>query len=893
MKWFVMPFATLTTSLLLASSILARTPCQALVASLLADTPTSEQEPQANPHVEHQYVKAYLDSTLARSSPKNVTGKLRVIPGREYDAGWLHRLLAGAHWRDLWTTEFEAEVLDLEKFAGGLTPSKAGGGLQTKTLRFVGNDGKEYKFRSLNKDGKRVLPPELQKSIVADIYQDQISIGNPMASVVVAPLLNAVGVLNAEPRIVVMPEVDRLGKFKEEFAGMLGAIEEHPKAGDVEDPGFHDADEVIDGFKIFDKLNDDPDERIDEVEFLKARLMDVLLGDRDRHADQWRWAGYKHEGKRYWKPIPRDRDFAFGRYDGLFPWAAGLLVHSAVGFGASYPSILELTWIGRHLDRRFLSTLDKPVWDSITTYIRSTLTDSVIHNALHAMPQEMYEKGGEQMFGMLKARRDKLHEAATEFYEVLSDVVDVYGSDKAERVEVNRLNDTLVDVGMYKKKSGALLYKRRFSNKCTNEIRIHLLGGDDIATVEGEGRSGIRIRLLGGNGDDQLIDRSKAAGSEFFDDREDTKVLAGERTSVMLDMPDSAETSDTTRAPEDRYRIVRVLPLLSFNSDDGLSFGGYLDLTQYGFRDDPYAYYGNVTGKFAPRFGHYDVRFYSESYKIIDKARVELFASAGNLGLNGFYGLGNETPRNEKLFEADFYRSNYHEIRVEPVINLQVSQSITLRFSGRYEYSNATVISNSFLDQIRPYGLGIHSALAVSLGCSYEGRDLPIAPSRGSYFSTGGVFYPAVFRNDFAFGKVNADMRVYLPAKIRTDLVFAFHAGGEKTFGTYLFYHASVIGGTNTVRGYTRERFAGDASAFGQAEIRASLATINFIPAQLGLTLFGDAGRVFLAGETSNTWHSSFGGGLWLNAINRFVLNFSVARSPEEVRFYLTSGFSF
>ena len=824
------------------------------------------------------------------------TRTVRVAPGVDYDAGWLHRLLAGAHWRDLWVTEFEAEVLDLDTFAGGLTPTEKGGSLQTKNLRFVGNDGREYKFRSLNKDGKRTLPPELQESIIADIYQDQISIGNPMASVVVAPLLDTVGVLNAGPRIVVLPSSEKLGPFKEEFSGMLGTIEEHPKAGDVEDPGFRDADKVIDGFKIFEKLNDDPDERINESEFLKARLVDVLLGDRDRHADQWRWASYKHDGKRSWKPIPRDRDFAFGRYDGLFPWAAGLIVHSAVGFGASYPSILELTWIGRHLDRRFLSSLDKPVWDSVTTYIKSTLTDSVLHNAVHAMPPEMYERGGEQMLSMLKARRDKLDEAATEFYELLSDVVDVYGSDKVERVKVNRLTDKLVDVSMYKRKSGALLYRRLFSNKYTHEVRIHLLGGDDVATVDGEGRSGIRIRLLGGDGDDELIDRSKAAGNEFYDDSENTNVTAGPHTSIMLGASDSPASNDTVPEPklEDRYRIVRVLPLLSFNSDDGLIFGGYLDLTQYGFRADPYAHHGNLTVKLAPRFSHYDVQFHSESYKIIDKARVELFASAGNLGLSGFYGLGNETPRDGKLFDADFYRTNYHEIRVEPAINLQVSQSFALRFSGRYEYSNAKVTANSFLSQLKPYGLGTHSALGISTGCSYDGRDHPFAPSRGFYASAGGTYYPKVFANGLEFGKANADVRAYLPATILTDVVFAFHIGGEKTFGKYPFYGASVIGGVNTVRGYSLQRFAGDASMFGQAEMRIGVAPVNvFVPAQLGLTLFGDAGRVFVAGERSNRWHSAFGGGVWLNIIKKFLLNLSAARSPEEIRFYLTSGFGF
>ncbi|MBM2841401.1 MAG: hypothetical protein HW412_1929 [Bacteroidetes bacterium] len=81
---------------------------------------------------------------------------------------------------------------------------------------------------------------------------------------------------------------------------------------------------------------------------------------------------------------------------------------------------------------------------------------------------------------------------------------------------------------------------------------------------------------------------------------------------------------------------------------------------------------------------------------------------------------------------------------------------------------------------------------------------------------------------------------------------------------------------------------------FGQAEMRIAVAPVNvFVPAQLGLTLFGDAGKVFLAGEISNKWHSAFGGGVWLNIIRRFLLNLSAARSPEEIRFYLTSGFGF
>src|SRR6266571_8366678 len=110
--------------------------------------------------------------------PNRKINTVNVIPGPEYDAGWLHKLFYGSNWRDLWTTPVNAEVLDLQHFAGGLVPTRKGGGKQTKALRFKGNDGQTYKFRSIDKDAKQTLPQDLQESIAADYLQDQISSAN-------------------------------------------------------------------------------------------------------------------------------------------------------------------------------------------------------------------------------------------------------------------------------------------------------------------------------------------------------------------------------------------------------------------------------------------------------------------------------------------------------------------------------------------------------------------------------------------------------------------------------------------------------------------------------------------------------------------------------------------
>jgi hypothetical protein len=40
--------------------------------------------------------------------------------------------------------------------------------------------------------------------------------------------------------------------------------------------------------KIFSKMLDDNDHHADQFAVLKARLLDILIGDFDRHFDQWK-----------------------------------------------------------------------------------------------------------------------------------------------------------------------------------------------------------------------------------------------------------------------------------------------------------------------------------------------------------------------------------------------------------------------------------------------------------------------------------------------------------------------------------------------------------------------------------------------------------------------------
>jgi hypothetical protein len=73
------------------------------------------------------------------------------------------------------------------------------------------------------------------------------------------------------------------------------------------------------------------------------------------------------------------------------------------------------------------------------------------------------------------------------------------------------------------------------------------------------------------------------------------------------------------------------------------------------------------------------------------------------------------------------------------------------------------------------------------------------------------------------------------------------------------------------------------------------VAKVNLVlPADLGVFGLADVGRVFLAGETSDTWHAAAGGGLWLSYLEHaYTLSLAIAKSDERTGIYAQAGFGF
>jgi hypothetical protein len=343
-----------------------------------------------------------------------------VVAGGRYAAGRLRRLVAGAHYRDLWAAPIRVPALNLATFAGGLTPLRQGGGRQTRSLRLQAGDGRQFVFRTVAKDQRHVLPRVLRRTPIGDIFQDQASAMNPAGALVVDELASAVGVYHPRPLLVLAPDDERLGEYRAAFAGRLGLLEEYPVAESGGPGGIAGVDAIVSTRTLLLRLDANSGARVDARAYLTARLLDLLVGDWDRHGEQWRWARCRERGQEVYTPLPRDRDQAFVRLDGLFGRLAQLTSGQMVSFSPDFGNIPGLVRTGQELDRRLLAGLDRQTWEAVCGEMSARLTDAVIDAAVRRLPQPYYELRGAWLAAALSSRRDALAGAARRWQDLLS-----------------------------------------------------------------------------------------------------------------------------------------------------------------------------------------------------------------------------------------------------------------------------------------------------------------------------------------------------------------------------------------------------------------------------------------------------------------------------------------
>jgi hypothetical protein len=823
-----------------------------------------------------------------------------VVPGKRYKKDPVYRFFFGDHYRDLWTTPIRVPVLDLATFAGGLKPTKKGGGQQTKSLRLDGADGRQYQFRSVDKDPSSVLPLGLRETFADRIFQDQISAGHPVGALLVPPVLEAAGVLHAEPVLVMMPDDPALGEFRSEFANVLGTIEERPRGDEDDEVVFAGAKEIVSTEDLFKEVENHPNVQVDEREFLVARLTDVFLGDWDRHADQWRWARMDDGAKEHWHPIPRDRDQAFVKFDGLLLKLVRKRVPQLVKFGPKFSSIEAATWNGRDLDHHFLTDLDRQTWDSVAHALQGKLTNQVIDAAVAELPPEYQPIDGPRLRSALIARRDDLMSMAADYYKMLATHVDVEASDEADLAIAQRSDSGVLVTVATAAKPADPYFRRFFNPRETKDVRIYLHGAADSAVARGEGANRIKLRFIGGGGDDRFV--NEGAGSvKFYDDRGENTAVGGSINTKPYQAID--DTTDKTALPHRDWGSNRLLyPVASYNADAGVQFGVGGRFVHWGFRKKPYASSIHYSARFASGAGTgklaVDARFQWENSRNF----WEIKGHVSGVETLRWFGFGNDTPFDPSK-TRDFYRATDHEVRFEPSLGWSLGESVSIILGPRFKYSAAELDesqnANRFIALDRPFGTGSFAQVAGGAELVVDTRDEPLAPRHGVNIELGGEFIPALLDVEKPLTRLHASAATYLSAaRFPTKPVLALQGGATKIFGTLgkiPFHDAAFLGSSTTLRGYQNNRFAGDAAVFGSAELRLHLTSLFLlVPGTQGIFGFVDGGRVYFEGETSTTWHHTYGGGVWFAFLTPgSLLSVTYGQSGEGSRIYVRAGFAF
>jgi hypothetical protein len=832
----------------------------------------------------------------------------RIAANTQYRAGVLTRFLLGNDYRRLWIEPIETEVLDLQTEAGGLAPVMRVGGQQTKGLALKGENGRAYTFRGVDKDPSAVLPPFLVGTIADRVVQDQISSAYPAGPLVAGPIMDAVGILNAKVRFVIMPDDPALGEFRSEFAGLLGTFQEYPTGVSEKYRGFSNATEILNHQEMRSRLLSNPADRVDTRAYLKARLVDVFIGDWDRHRRQWRWA--KIPGKNLWQPIPEDRDQAFTRYDGLIPYFARFGLPFILNFGKRYSGINGLTFAGWDVDRYLLPDLQKSDWDAVASDLKKRLTDSVIKTAVKRLPPEYYRLDSNRLESALKNRRDHLLEVAEQFYWHLARKVDIYMTHMAERAKIVRIDSNTTEISISllpaegSQTSPKPYFRRRFHHNETREIRLHLVGGNDQVVSRGGPHRGITIRVIGIPGQ-YTVDDSRGGCIIVYDSTGKKKVIPGPGTRLNKReyIPPLKNPNAPWIPPRDWGRL--TIPSLWFGmgSDLGVFLGGGFSTTVFGFRRHPFSSRHSMKAGYATRPKTYRFDYQGEYHLLNSEVSINLSARASGIEILYFYGFGNETSSDQP---DNFYKVHQRQYSINPSLTLPLSVPLSLTMGPILQFSvtNLDQQQDRFISTLVPAPLGTDNfgQLGVFADLRLDTRNRLRAASKGVFISVGGRFFPKIWDVESPFGEIHGDASTFLSASsFPLEPTLALRVGGKHVFGEYPFHEAAFIGGGglsasgSTVRGFRAQRFAGDSALYGNSELRLRLTDIYlFLPGEMGVFGLGDIGRVYYEGEDSSTWHTAVGGGIWLSFLKReYCLSIAVAKCDERTGLYVRAGFVF
>ncbi|MBO0321366.1 metallophosphoesterase [Muricauda sp. CAU 1633] len=841
-----------------------------------------------------------------------------VYSDEEIDKSGFHKWLWGERYRKYYATKVKAPTVRLDTIFGGVKVVRKGGGNQSNSLRLEDKEGRQYVMRDLRKSVERYLQAmafqeqyiigQFEDTYTEDLLMDLYTGAHPYAPFTIAKLSDAVNIYHTNPKLYYIPKQSVLGDFNTDFGDGLYMIEEHVSDGHDELESFGKTKKIESTYDLINKLREDEEYRIDQKEYVKARLFDILLGDWDRHVDQWRWAEFKTEdGNKIFKPIPRDRDQVFSRWgDGVIMEfgsraVPGLRIFE--GFHEEIRSVKGFTSSPRTfaLDMALLSETDMQMWVDEAEFIQQHITEKVIDEAFLAFPEEVRDETVTQIKNTLLARKGKLVETAREYFAILNKYSVVTGTDKDDYFSINSLQDGSVEVTGYRIKGGEkadIFFQKVYQPEFTKEIWVYGLDDDDVFDVNTK-TSRIKVRIVGGQNNDvyKIGEASKKAHVYDFKAKKNTYDEAfGGKIHRLNDYETNTYQFLKIKASNNQ-----LLPTIGFNPDDGLRIGLTDTYTLNAFRQNPFTQQHTFNGAYYFATNGFNLAYRGEFANVINKVNLEVQArfTSPNFTLN-FFGFGNETVNNDddEPLGLDYNRVKLRTLKLEPSLVWRGYLGSKVRVGVSYEDIEVEATEDRFVNEFYiGNGEERHQKFfGVDAEYSYSNTDNEAFPTLGMAFELQGGYKTNIQEYGRSFAYIIPSLSLDHRLCSNGRLVLATKVKGHINIGDdFEFYQAANIGGNNGLRGFRFQRFAGKTAFYQSSDLRYSFRgrKTGLLPVTPGIYGGFDYGRVWFPGEDSDKWHNSYGGGFFMNGADMLTANFGLFNSADGLRFAFGVGFGF
>lgn len=389
-------------------------------------------------------------------------------------------------------------------------------------------------------------------------------------------------------------------------------------------------------------------------------------------------------------------------------------------------------------------------------------------------------------------------------------------------------------------------------------------------------------------------------------------------------------------APDPLRTEVTIFPSMGFSTDLGLGLGALGVIARFHPDHDPFrwrlAFQGNVHVKTQPGGGllatHTDDYLQLELPGLADgKLRLRLEAAFRLHSNAGYFGLGNASVEEQPWEDIDGevdpegferatrfnqYSRTYPTLRADVWIDLPppfrvfAGGSLVWNWIQVYDASRLALdlggdSGGDAADLL--VGTDRHGVLEGYAGVMLDTRDHEFAPTRGWFADLsirGGPLLEIPGGYAGLNGAVRAYRRIWGPY-----LVLAARLLADVLLGTPPFYELSHFGGLfpnhgpgggRSLRGAPHMRYHGKVKLIANLELRSKLVSFRLfkLPSSLGVTLFGDTGRVWadtrphpdLDGR-GGALKYGIGGGLRLQMGETFVVRGDYGWSPDGWGIYL------